>query len=401
MNSPALGPSKTFYAPPERLADDLVLRQAEALGDLAGLGALLDCMPDLVMILNEQRQIVFGNKALRDFASKRSGGPLLGVRPGELLDCRQAGLAPSGCGTGEACRTCGAVNGILGALAGRSVMHECRITTPSVEAYDLRIWASPFRWQNSAYALVIAVDISNEKRRQVLERIFFHDILNTAGNIHGLTELIRSDPASAAEFTDDLYETAETLVNEIRSQRLLLAAERNELQVSLTQASSRQLIETVVQTYRHHSLAKGKTIVIAPYPAPFAFQTDETLLHRVLGNLLKNALEASQPGDTVKLGAEERPDCFVFWCHNWLPIPPSVQAQMFQRSFSTKGAGRGIGTYSIRLLTERYLGGRVTMSSTPEKGTLFELSFPKTAGVGLSTERQPAHREPADKVGPS
>jgi PAS domain-containing protein len=250
MNPPAPASPQTFHAPPERLPGDLILQQSGALGDLSGLGALLDCMPDFVMILNEQRQIIFGNKALRDFAGGRGGGQLLGLRPGELLDCRQAGLAPSGCGTGEACRTCGAVNAILGALAGRSVMHECRIATPSVEAYDLRIWASPFHWQNSAYALVIAVDISNEKRRQVLERIFFHDILNTAGNIHGLSELIRSDPASAGEFKEDLYETAEALVNEIRSQRLLLAAERNELQVTITPASSRQLLETAVQNHR-------------------------------------------------------------------------------------------------------------------------------------------------------
>jgi signal transduction histidine kinase len=377
-------PPQTFFAPPERLPQEDILRQSAALGDLAGLGALLDCMPDLVMILNEQRQIIFGNKPLRDFAGAHRSGPLLGLRPGELLDCRQAGIAPAGCGTGEACRTCGAVNSILGALAGRSVMHECRIATLSVEAFDLRIWASPFRWQNSAYALVIAVDISNEKRRQVLERIFFHDLLNTAGNIHGLTELIRGDPAGAGEFTEDLYETAETLVNEIRSQRLLLAAERNELQVTLAQVNSRQLLETVVQAYHHHPLAKGKTIVIAPYPAAFIFSTDETLLHRVLGNLLKNALEASQPGDTIGLGAEEHPDRFVFWCHNWLSIPPLIQAQMFQRSFSTKGPGRGIGTYSIRLLTERYLGGRVTLTSSPEKGTRFELSFPKKTGSGGS-----------------
>jgi signal transduction histidine kinase len=383
MNLMTPGQPQTFHAPLERQAPAEITRQASDLGNLAGLAGLLDCMPDLVMILNEQRQIIFGNRTLRDFVGTRGSGELLGLRPGELFDCRQAGLAPSGCGTGEACRTCGAVNAIIGALAGRSVMHECRITTPAVDAYDLRIWASPFSWPTGHYVLVIAVDISNEKRRQVLERIFFHDILNTAGNIHGLSELIRNDPASVEEFKEDLYETAETLVNEIRSQRLLLAAEGNELQVTLAPASSRQLLETVVQTYRHHSLAKGKTIVIAPGSAAFSIETDEMLLHRVLGNLLKNALEASQPGDTVTLGTEERPDRFVFWCHNPLPIPRAIQLQLFQRSFSTKGPGRGIGTYSIRLLTERHLGGKVTLASTPETGTRFELSFPKTKPPGV------------------
>lgn len=330
------------------------------------------------MILNEQRQVIFANTRLREFAGTRVTGQLLGQRPGEFLDCRQAGLAPSSCGTGQACRTCGSVNAILAALAGHHDMRECRISSTALAAYDLRIWASPFRWRECHYALVVAVDISDEKRRQLLERIFFHDILNTAGSVYGLSELIHHDPGSVAELKDDLRETAETLVNEIRSQRMLLAAERNELPVTRAAASSRQLLESAVQSYRHHSLAAHKHLTIARGSAAFVIETDATLLHRVLGNLLKNALEASRPGDTIELGAGELPESFVFWCHNSLPIPPAIQRQLFQRSFSTKGPGRGIGTYSIRLLTERYLGGKVTLTSAPESGTRFLLSFPKT-----------------------
>ena len=121
-----------------------------------------------------------------------------------------------------------------------------------------------------------------------------------------------------------------------------------------------------------------KSVLIAPGSAAFMFPTDETLLQRVLGNLLKNALEASQPGDAIEISAEELPERFVFWCHNRQPIPRDVQLQLFRRSFSTKGPGRGIGTYSIRLLTERYFGGQVTLSSNLETGTRFELSFPRT-----------------------
>ena len=126
-------------------------------------------------------------------------------------------------------------------------------------------------------------------------------------------------------------------------------------------------------------MAKGKHIAIVAEPAAAVFSTDETLMQRVLGNLLKNALEAGQPGDVVELGTVLQHDRRVFWCHNAQPIPRALQLQMFQRSFSTKGPGRGVGTYSIKLLTERYLGGQVTLQSTPETGTRFELSFPQPA----------------------
>jgi sensor histidine kinase regulating citrate/malate metabolism len=52
--------------------------------------------------------------------------------------------------------------------------------------------------------------------------------------------------------------------------------------------------------------------------------------------------------------------------------------QLFQRSFSTKAAtGRGVGTYSMRLLGEQYLGGRVEFTSREPDGTTFTLILPK------------------------
>jgi signal transduction histidine kinase len=54
-----------------------------------------------------------------------------------------------------------------------------------------------------------------------------------------------------------------------------------------------------------------------------------------------------------------------------------VQHQLFQRSFSTKGVtGRGIGTYSVKLLTEAYLHGTVEFRSTVADGTTFIVRLP-------------------------
>jgi len=53
---------------------------------------------------------------------------------------------------------------------------------------------------------------------------------------------------------------------------------------------------------------------------------------------------------------------------------------VFQRSFSTKGKGRGLGTYSIKLLTERYLKGTASFTSTETDGTTFQISLPTQLG---------------------
>ena len=64
--------------------------------------------------------------------------------------------------------------------------------------------------------------------------------------------------------------------------------------------------------------------------------------------------------------------------NNSAVVPQDVQLQVFQRSFSTKGAaGRGIGTYSMKLFGERYLGGEVGFVSRELEGTTFRLRLPK------------------------
>jgi hypothetical protein len=79
----------------------------------------------------------------------------------------------------------------------------------------------------------------------------------------------------------------------------------------------------------------------------------------------------------VRVSAETQGDAVVFRVHNPGAMPEAVQRQIFQRSFSTKqGEGRGIGTHSVRLFTERYLGGQVEFTSAEADGTAFTVSLP-------------------------
>jgi signal transduction histidine kinase len=107
------------------------------------------------------------------------------------------------------------------------------------------------------------------------------------------------------------------------------------------------------------------------------FTTDKILLQRVIINLLKNALEATPLNGTVTTGIRNNDDKIIFWVKNDQLIPKDVQMQLFQRSFSTKGAGRGLGSYSIRLLTENYLEGKVNFISNETDRTMFSIELYK------------------------
>jgi signal transduction histidine kinase len=209
--------------------------------------------------------------------------------------------------------------------------------------------------------------------------VFFHDILNTAGGISTMAVMLSDGDLTLDEAKDDLIIASDTLVQEIKSQRILVAAENNALAVQWRTLEPVAFLDALVRTYRNHEVARGKRILIAPGAGGRPFVSDEALLSRVLGNLLKNALEASAGGELVTLGCRDDGDGTTFTCHNGKAMPRQVQLQVFQRSFSTKGRDRGIGTYSVKLLTGKYLGGRVRFTSDEDTGTTFCVSLPRRA----------------------
>jgi len=367
----------TKFAPAERSPESEIKRQIK-LFSLSRLPRFIDYIPNIVLILNKNRQIVFANKAVIPLFKLTNVTSAYGLRPGELLDCTHACESKGGCGTTEFCSECGAVKAILTSLRGQEDIQECRVTQKrSGNAVDLRVWAYPATLDHERFAVFIVSDIGNEKRRTVLERIFLHDIMNTVGGIHGFAEILgEADPSEAEEFRGIIYELSTKLIDEINAHRELIAAENNELPVHPDSIDSMALLQDVLNLYRKAEVAKQRYILIDSDAQQIVLTSDKVLLTRVLGNMVKNALEASSPGDTIKLGVERIGEEIQFTVHNPGFMPREVQLQIFQRSFSTKGTGRGLGTYSMRLLSERYLKGSVSFRSSKKHGTIFMARYP-------------------------
>jgi len=221
-------------------------------------------------------------------------------------------------------------------------------------------------------------DISDEKRRRALERIFFHDILNYAGGLRGLVDLLKmvKDDKERLEVENDLSRFTAELIEEINAQRQLIAAEHDELVLRLEEMHSLQLIKDLVEIYQGHEVTRGKHLKIVAESEDLLLSSDRLLLRRVVGNMVKNAIEASVIGDVIWVGCQKVDNQVRFWVQNPRYIPRSIQLQIFNRSFSTKGSGRGLGTYSMKLLGERYLAGRVSFDSRPDEGTTFQICVP-------------------------
>ena len=354
-----------------------VNRQARFFTDASPLlQTTLNGVPDLVAVLNQERQIVYANKNWINFLLPEIK-KVTGLRPGEAICCTHAHEMEAGCGTSEACARCGAAQAILASQQGRTSMQECRIARQNGDALDLRIWATPIVVNDEPFTIFAASDISHEKRRLALERIFYHDILNAATGLLGWADLLsRAQPDDLEEFQTMIHRLTQRMIDAIKNQKILTAAENNELTVQTTEIDVPGMLQELAQAYSLLDLCSKRQIAIDPTSQPAILVSDPTLLQRVLENMLKNALEASQPGETITMGCNNLEKNIEIWVHNPESMPREVQLQVFQRSFSTKGEDRGLGTYSMKLLGERYLKAKVTFESSAAKGTTFRIICP-------------------------
>ena len=108
----------------------------------------------------------------------------------------------------------------------------------------------------------------------------------------------------------------DALTDEIEWQRELLAAENNELAPRLEDVDGQALLGDLAARHKGHEAARGKLIRLAT-TAPALLRTDVRLLRRVLGNMLKNALEASVAGQTVTLACQPVGDEIRFGAYRW------------------------------------------------------------------------------------
>ncbi|MFA6002432.1 MAG: HAMP domain-containing sensor histidine kinase [Elusimicrobiota bacterium] len=369
------------FPPPELLArapKPEIARCAALLQKITRTAEFIDPIPDLYMVLNQTRQIILANRRLRGLLKHDRAGIELGLRPGEAIGCIHAGENESGCGATSFCMYCGALRAILSGLMGNTDAQECRLTLKGTgEAMDLKVFTHPLSVEQERFTICVLQDISDQKRREALESTFLHDISNTATSIYGMSWLLQDGAEGQnREFASSVLRSARLLANEIKAQQELAAAEHKKLDVNPDKISAHELMKEVMSLYQGHDLSRGKTMALAPGSQDVEFQSDPTLITRVLGNMIKNALEASGSGDTVALSSAQENETVEFRVHNSKPMPETVKKQVFSRSFSTKGRGRGLGTYSMRLLSERYLQGKVSFETSPSAGTTFIARYP-------------------------
>lgn len=338
--------------------------------------SILDGLPVISMLLNTERELVFGNQALLNALQVEDINSLLGLKPGELFGCNHA-LGTKSCGSSKICQTCGAFKSAIQCLDYGESVEECTLNTPN-GTLNLNITSKLIDFEGKEFILYTMQDISNEKKRLMLERIFYHDILNTAHNISGMAELLMSGDFkdSNGEFLSLLYKASSRMIDEINTHRFISFDKEIEQVRHKTKVNSIEFYHEMRTEFKSFTNEEN-LFHLDNRSEAFDFEVDKVLFNRVVTNMIKNAFEAEMLNAPVTLGLiSMKNKGAMIWVHNPSFMDDDIQMQVFNRSFSTKSSDRGLGTYSMKIITERYLKGKIYFTSKPSSGTTFILEIP-------------------------
>lgn len=373
----------TYFAPAERDTPEQIAREVSRISNNALIDSLMKSIRGLLAVVNDKRQILAVNDAFLKMLGVEDADKVLGLRPGEAIDCIHAHEEEGGCGTTKYCSACGAAIAMVTCLAQHEPVEEKCVATVKRHQQEvdlcLKVRACPLTLGNQSFILLFLQDNTNQERWAALERAFFHDITNTLSGLVGASELlILEDPEEKIPMARLLHQQANRLEKEIAIQRALAKSNYSNYQVQMEDLSCRQIMEEVAAFFKSHPAACGKTILLPEEHSADTIRSDASLLTRILTNMVLNALEASGAGDTVRIWLEAGADNVSFHVWNRQEIAEPMQLRVFQRHFSTKeGVGRGTGTFSMKLFGETFLHGRVGFTSSAEAGTTFTISLPR------------------------
>ncbi len=238
--------------------------------------------------------------------------------------------------------------------------------------------------------LVIAKEKAEESDR--LKSRFLmnmsHDIKTPLNGILGFASILKESPGSSTEtkdFADIIYRSGQqlhVLINDIIE---ISRIEAGSVQLNVEDVDAGLVITEAAQSFQQKAAEKGVQLVINIPDKPnhqISFRVDPFKLHRILMNLIGNAIKFSEKG-TIDVGYSISDHSVSYYVKDQgIGIHPEHHAHIFERFYqvdsplSDTNPGTGLGLAICMGLT-KLLNGSLTVESEPGKGSTFTLILPR------------------------
>jgi two-component system sensor histidine kinase AtoS len=214
-----------------------------------------------------------------------------------------------------------------------------------------------------------------------------HEIKNPLAGIKGSVEVLLQEPGLSEEDRSIVAKAVDEIKRiELLIKSLLNFAKPPQLQLMPTDLND--LLDKTITFSLKHPLLSSSSATPIKVLRDFDTRVPETMadpmqLQQVFLNLMFNAIEAMPDGgalavrttydaalNSIRIGIAD----------TGKGIEQTTLDQIFQPFFTTKSKGSGLGLAISRRLVDEH-GGSIYVESTPNRGTVFNVSLPVLQGI--------------------
>jgi len=384
-------------------------RMEEALkSSRSELQAIYDHAPVMMCLLNEEREVLYGNRAIVEF-SEKPAHELTGSRACGMLGCIGALEDPRGCGFGTRCQSCRLRLAVEETLATGASHREVEHRTTLVKGDESReaILLGSTALIQVGGKLRVLLYLEDVTRRRTLEQQLIqaqkmeavgrlaggvaHDFNNLLSVILGYGEMLLGG--------SDLPPSHRNRVKAVQDAGL----RAKDLTRQLLAFSRKQVLEMRVLDVNHvisdfEKLLRrtiGEDILwqLVPSPGPVRVRADPSQLEQILMNLAVNARDAMPDGGTltIETGVAQLDEVYAASKPGVTPgayvmigvtdtghgMDRETMGRIFDPFFTTKprDKGTGLGLSTVYGIVKQH-GGNVWVYSEPGRGTTFKIYLP-------------------------
>lgn len=206
-----------------------------------------------------------------------------------------------------------------------------------------------------------------------------HELRTPLTAIRGNADLMRiAPPDEREECLTTIRKEAVRMTRLVNDLLLLAEAEAGQGQIHLVPTALDDVLLDVYGSAR--ALAEGKVELILESADQVTVNGDSDRLKQLLLNLIDNAVKFTPDGGTVSVGLVREGDTArMTVSDSGIGIAPEEQDAIFRRFYRVEAArtrrGSGLGLSIVSWIIQEH-GGRLELSSAPEKGTTFTVILP-------------------------
>ena len=196
--------------------------------------------------------------------------------------------------------------------------------------------------------------------------------------------LATNDPVKYREALSDCLEESERVLSMLTTLMDISEAETGTMKLNVSQVDVAQIASEVRDLYEDTADAGGIELHV-DVPAGLVVTADRDRLRQALANLVDNAIKYSPRGGRVDVQASsDHRTVEIRVSDTGIGINPQDLPRIFDRLYrgdqSRATRGLGLGLSLVRAYVEAQ-GGKVTVTSTPGKGSTFTITLPNLTAL--------------------